>query len=245
VDTHVTNYLKERAGSKKVLLIFLEALRRFNDDSHFAGFFNSHREYYRALLQNAASQVVGKDSVCELEAYYGAHHLSYNVILVSLLRRGGYGPRVELSEGSEIYAIIGSRGVGCTIPSFGTRSDFLYIVRHEFGHSFVNPITEQNWELARRYEHLYKPIEDKMKSMSYGEWKICLNEHIVRAVTIRLAYMDSEEKGKQILAEEESKGFIYIGCLIDRLTEYEKNRYRYPTFESFYPVLLGALDKVH
>ena len=84
-----------------------------------------------------------------------------------------------------------------------------------------------------------------MQSLSYGEWPICLNEHLVRAVTIRLAYLDNKEAGKQALKEEERKGFIYIDCLTDRLIEYENNRDRYPTFESFYDVLIGELDKVH
>jgi hypothetical protein len=244
-DTPITNYLKTRAGSEKALLKFLEALRRFSDDSQFAGFFNSHREYYRTILREAGSRTEGKDYIHELEAYFGAHNASYTIILVSLFRRGGYGPRVDRPDGSEIYAIIGARGMNDFNPTFGTRSDFLHIMRHEFGHSFVNPVTEQKKELVRRYEHLYTPVKDKMQSLSYGEWPICLNEHLVRAVTIRLAYLDNKETGKQALDEEERKGFIYIDCLTDRLIEYENNRDRYPTFESFYPKLLGSLDKAY
>ena len=189
-DTAITNYLKVRAGSEKALLKFFEALRRFSDDSQFsgffnshqniwailreagnkAGFFNSHREYYRAILREAGNKAAGKDYVHELEAYYGAHNVSYTVILVSLFRRGGYGPRVERPDGSEIYAIIGTRGMNGFNPSFGTRSDFLHIMRHEFGHSFVNPVTERKEELVRRYENLYTPVKNKMQSLSYGEW---------------------------------------------------------------------------
>jgi hypothetical protein len=244
-DTPITNYLKARAGSEKVLLKFLEALRRFSDDSQFAVFFNRHREYYRLILREAGSRTAGKDYIRELEAYYGVHNASYTIILVSLFRRGGYGPRVDRPDGSEIYAIIGARGMNDFNPTFGTRSDFLHIMRHECSHSFVNPVTEKNKELVRRYAHLFTPVKDTMQSLSYGEWPICLNEHLVRAVTIRLAYRDNKEMGKQALDEEKRRGFLYIDCLTDRLIEYENNRDRYPTFESFYPTLLGALDTMY
>jgi hypothetical protein len=50
----------------------------------------------------------------------------------------------------------------------------------------VNPVTAKHIDEVNKYSKLYDPIADIMKSNAYPNWEICVNEHIVRAVTARL-----------------------------------------------------------
>ena len=81
-----------------------------------------------------------------------------------------------------------------------------------------------------------------MKKQAYGDWEDILNEHIIRAITTRFAYLESQEEGDKMLAAEGDKGFRYIDALLSKVLEYENSRSVYPDFNSFYPELLNALD---
>jgi len=84
-----------------------------------------------------------------------------------------------------------------------------------------------------------------MRSQAYATWEICVNEHIVRAVTTRLAYLYlGQNAGDAALANEKGRGFYYIEALCESLEDYESNRDTYPTFESFYPQLIKVFKNL-
>lgn len=61
---------------------------------------------------------------------------------------------------------------------------------------------------VKRLESLYKPISEAMDKQAYNEWSIAFNEHVIRAITIRLSYLhEGQEAGDRDLAAEEKKGF--------------------------------------
>ena len=81
-----------------------------------------------------------------------------------------------------------------------------------------------------------------MKEKSYGTWMYCLNEHIVRAVTSRIIYINDNELGEKALKYERDIGFVYVDQIFDKLIEYENKRVIYPSFDSYYLELLKAFD---
>lgn len=178
-----------------------------------------------------------------LDNYYGMQVNSYNLILSPLLHSGGYGPRVEANNGLyNIYGIIGPHDItekdSIIAPDYSTEA-IRYIVWHEFSHSFVNPTTEKYIDEINIYEDLFLKIEKQMNSQSYPTWEICVNEHIVRAITARLVYLDQgQEAYDAIITNERANGFYYIPALCESLSVYEKNRDVYPTFESYYHELI-------
>jgi len=130
------------------------------------------------------------------------------------------------------------------LPHFGTVEGFRHLAWHEFSHSFVNPTTDKFREQVAQYESLYEPISAKMKRQAYGNWVICVNEHIVRAVTTRLAYREiGKEAGKEALRNEKRKSFVYVEALCKRLEQYENQREKYPTFVDFYPELINVFKE--
>jgi hypothetical protein len=86
-----------------------------------------------------------------------------------------------------------------------------------------------------------------MEKRAYNNWITCVNEHIIRAINIRLngLYLDVE-KSKKLLHEELRRNrFIYIEPLIEKLKEFEKQRdENHITFSDFYPELLILFDSL-
>ena len=252
IDKPFTKYLKRRAGNfiglfgEQRLNSFVENLADFAQDSDFMTFYNDHQEFYNQIITRTRETIAGEDYIKDLEDYYGMEQASYNVILVPLFHPGGYGPRVARDDNRfDIYNIRGPIQVRNGLPYFGSQDQFQYLAWHEFGHSFVNPLTSKYSEEVNEYKSLYEPIEKQMKSHAYGSWETTVNEHIVRAITTRLTYIHRGQKlGDSIKKQERTRGFVYIDALMEKLEEFESSREKYPTFEDFYPELIKVFEEL-
>lgn len=245
IELPFTEYLSKRAGGAERLNKFVELLRDFAEETEFVAFFKAHRGTFRQIAANAQSQMGGINYAQTLQDYYGMSQNSYNIILAPLFT-GGYGPRIERSGGkSDIYNILGPMNTEDGLPAFGSEESFRHIAWHEFSHSFVNPTTAKFSREIDQYETLYKPIAAKMKGQAYGNWQTCVNEHIVRAVTTRLAYREiGPEASEQALRSEKNRGFAYVQALCDSLASYEEQRDTYPTLVDYYPELIKVFERL-
>lgn len=246
-----SEYLIRRGRGKKRLLRFIERLREFSRDANFNGFYEENISFYEEMVETVYTGIKDMKIVETLDDYYGMDVNSYNIILAPLLHSGGYGPRVEVENGLfDVYGIIGPYDVvksegGKNIPVYSSHI-IRYLVWHEFGHSFVNPTTEKYIDEVNKYKDLYTPISDIMQSQAYGTWEACVNEHIIRAITTRLAYIHlGKVYGDIALASEKIDGFYYIDALCESLEYYENNRDTYPDFESYYPKLIEVFKKLY
>nr|WP_276536536.1 DUF4932 domain-containing protein [Tissierella carlieri] len=245
-DVELTEYIIGRAGGENNINELFESLKEFCIDTNFIDFFNDNNNYYDRII-NSTLELIPSDSniIEDLEEYYGMKQKSYNVVLVSLYGKGAFGPNIDTKEDdTEIYSVLGCIGIDTMdLPMFGDLGFFTGLQQHEFSHSFINPITDKNHNLAYSYEELFIPIKDKMRSMAYTNWGTCLNEHIIRALTSRFAYHEDNLDGIKVLEMEKETGFIYVEALFNKLEEYENNRDKYSTIEDFYPELLKSLDE--
>ena len=124
--------------------------------------------------------------------------------------------------------------------------NILFYVWHEYGHFFVNPLTDKYSGRVASLNKLYEPIKDAMSKQNYGIWETCVNEHIIRAINIRLIdlYLGIQQS-KALLNRELGNRFIYIEPLVEKLKEFEKQRDENNiTFKEFYPELLNTLDNL-
>ncbi len=248
VQIPYTDDLIERAGGADRLGQFLSALRDFAKESNFMDFYQSQSAFYEATAYETATQLSGgNDLVAVLETYFGMKQHSYHLILSPLFHDGGFGPRVDRGNGlSEIYSIIGPSGMNAQKqPTFGEPGDLRYTIWHEFAHSFVNSLTEQYLSEVNQFQPLYQPLDKDMIKMAYGNWAGTVSEHIVRAVTVRLATHElGDVKGQARLDDDRERGFAYIDLLVERLKLYEEQRDLYPTFRDFYPELIKGFAEV-
>jgi hypothetical protein len=244
LELPLTDYLINRGGGEEQLLDFIKALRDFARESQFELFWNSHKGTYEEIVAYVQKQIKGNEYIADIEEYYGMNQNSYTIILSPLFQSGGYGPRVERKTGLyDIYNITGTNSIENGFPRFGSSDHLKYIAWHEFSHSFVNPITSNYSKEINKYTKLYSPISNHMRSQAYPDWETCVNEHIVRAITIRLSYLKiNQEAEDNALLNERKLGFFYVPALCEQLKHYESNRYKFKTFVDFYPELINVFE---
>jgi len=246
----IPNDLISRASSKKKLYNFIDTLSDFSVDSDFKGFYNKNLPFYKTIIDNVYNNMKDMKLIEELDSYYGMEVNSYTLILAPMLHNGGYGPNIKAKNGLyDVYGIIGPssiiKGQGEEIIPDYSMESIREIVWHEFGHSFVNPLTDKHLNEINKYDSLYSYIETKMKSQAYANWETCVDEHINRAVTARLIYLNQGQSVYDKVIEVEKKcGFFYVPALCESLTYYEANRDVYPTFESYYPELIKVFKNL-
>lgn len=237
--------LKSRA-TKESLNKLTKELKNFAVDTKFQEFFNNHRDFYNSVVEKNAEVIGNSNYISYLEQYYGMKQNSYNIILAPMFHSGGFGPKIEAENGLyDVYSIQGPNSLKENIPMFGDKEGFKYLALHEFSHSFVNSLSEENLEEVNKYKKLYEPIKEKMVNQAYTKWDISVNEHIVRAVVARITYINSgSEAYEKVIANEKNRGFLYIDELTKKLEDFEKSRDKYKSFKEFYPELIKVFDKI-
>jgi hypothetical protein len=147
VKQDFNDYLKNRVGEAS-LKKFAEQINKFAKDTKFDEFFNNHRDFYKSVVDKNAEVMGNSNYIDNLEQYYGMKQNSYNIVLSPMFHSGGFGPRVENENGNyDVYSIQGPASVKDDTPMFGDEGGFRYLALHEFSHSFVNPLSEENrWQ---------------------------------------------------------------------------------------------------
>ncbi len=222
---------------------FLAALRDFAKVSKFSSFFAQNRRLYNRVVRSIEPGV--NPNVEALEAYTGSSLGQWQVIAGLLMLDGGFGPRLLRKDGAfESYSLIGPYYMSSGNPDF-THSDRLQdLIVHELGHSLINPLSDQHLPSVQKYAGRFDALREAMKKVgAYDDWLIVVNEHVLRAVTARVAAQRlGQAKADAAAAEEVKRGFAYIPKLIERLRFYEANRQKWPTLGDYYPELLTAFE---
>jgi len=71
--------------------------------------------------------------------------------------------------------------------------------------------------------------------MAYGDCYTMINEHIIRAVEIKVMR-------KGALSYEEARGFIYIKPVFELLSSYDRDSYE--SFREFYPEIVELFNTI-
>jgi len=235
---HSKSALGRADGDARVLDDLIDQLRDFFHFSSFESFWQEHSQAYRAIGKQIASFVdagwAGEDVVATMESYFGEERTAY-ILMPTPMERPGGGTMDPMGDNGE-----------CIVANFDCTVDqewILYLLYHEVGHGFVNPLAERYRAVVEQYETLYPQLQEAMRPWGYVNWTIALNEHVLRAQNCRLRRrLVGDTAAEAQLAKEESQGFQYIRALEAKLAEYEAQRERYPGLADFYPELLTALD---
>lgn len=236
--------IPEKRWGKENAITFVKLLRSFYKDAHCEKFFKENSELYK----NVSARFLPVYNYLDLKWYkqfYGKEPKEKFKIINGLGNGGGnYGPNITLKSGKrEVYAVMGTWSMDSTgIPMFNLNSYFPTLL-HEFNHSFVNYLIEQNSQsLQANGEKIYAVEAEAMKRQAYGDWETMVKESLVRAAVIK--YMkDHQFDKKQIedeIMEQVSRKFLWINELTEELENYDKQRDKYPTLESYMPNIIKA-----
>ena len=240
-DIRQDDFVIKRIGGQDTLEMFLKLMTDFAVKSDFNRFFSEHQDFYKTIVQNAVNNLGNSNYIAELENFYGKKQKSYNIILVSLYSSCGYGNSL-LCKGDkrEIYNTMGTRKIINQIPDFGDNDYLKFMIRHEFSHPFINPLTEKYWDYIKEYSSNYDSIPEVARKNVCGDWQECINEFTIRAIGTFLAENESKELGKKIYDREKSRGVNNIDALVAKIQNFSANRKSYPDLESYYKNLLDV-----
>jgi len=241
----LSDYLLKRSGGGDHLEQYRKSIKQFVEESNFETFWNNKIQFYNQILDLTIVEAGEIDFIRQLEAYYNNTQKSFNLIIAPAFG-GGFGARIpDAEENYDLYAFVSPTHTKEGIP-YLDQFNFLGMCWHEFGHSFVNPLTEQYAESVASLNKLYEPIKEKMTKQAYPTWETCINEHIVRAVVIRLVDLNfGSTPSKSLTDYELSISYIYMEPILEKLKEFEKKRDENGiTFSDFYPELLNALGNL-
>jgi hypothetical protein len=238
-----------RAGGEKILEEFRIALIDLAKKSNFRSFYEAHREDYKKYIEEVSKDFTPKKIIDWEREFFGWGGSEYHTVLApALFPTGGYGAWVEKSNGDvHIYQIIRESGVSSERVYFNpTRLNRLSL--HEWGHSFINPSLEENWNLFNDDDYglkkLYEPVAQAMKMKKYNIYTVFFYEQVLRAVEA-IAYKDlySESHYKAKIKGEEKNGFYLTEFTVKQLEYYRENRDKYKTFKDFVPYLFEQYYK--
>lgn len=235
-DIHMEGDLLRVLGSMETMNVFLSKLKEFKQKSSFEKFCESQRSFYNSTLSFVTDEVSKSKCIQHLIAYYGYSQHSFTIV-IHPCSIGGYAARIPFEGNTfDAYNFM-------VVPD--SIIEFIELVLHEFGHSYVNPLTRENINLIYEYEYLFEPIKDSMRKQAYSTWENCVNEHIVRAITSRILFaMYGNEIAQSRIGMDIQRDFIYTGILYDKLTQYELERSRFPVLNDFYLYLLRSLKDI-
>lgn len=213
---------------------FIEAARVFSEDTEFMEFFNNHKGIYEQSRVNLINKIKNEDLLSWFENYFSYKPEGFTIIIGMQNGHGNYGMSITHKDSSkEYFAILGaSASWWRKVPEFKNYWIIPTVV-HEFCHSYVNPLIDDNYnELKVTAESIFRNEPPK----SYFLPKIMLYEYLVRASTIRFFYAKNDYKTiERRISIDKEDGFPAIEGLVEILGEYEGNRDKYVSLLDFMP----------
>jgi hypothetical protein len=225
---------------------FLEKARGFVKDTRFEEFIRDHQRLYRVAVSRIQELVRTHGHLEWFPEFFGARPQASFTVAVGLLNGGGsYGPHCRTADGKEeLYCILGVWKTDAKgLPQFDR--DMLDVVIHEFCHSYSNPIVARHLgELQGAGGKIYPRVAAHMMGQAYGSWQAMMYESLVRACVVRYSYNYEGPVAARLAVEEEKRRrFLWIQELSDLLGQYETQRDRYPTLDSFMPRIVAFFNQ--
>jgi hypothetical protein len=154
-----------------------------------------------------------------------------------------YGVRFADGQTSEKYAIVGMRPFDAA-NTIIFRPMQIGTTMHEFCHSFANPVVAKHMhQLRPAGERLFAAHGPAMRMQGYQKWESLMYETAVRACVGSFVRQKFEPVYTgYYLKGEAGSGFVWIEDMSNFLKQYERNRDKYPTFESFFPQFVKYLN---
>lgn len=229
---------------------FIDKLNMFYTDTRFHDFFEQHRTFYDEGLKAYETSVMTYFHQEWYARFYGTAPTDRFRIVIGFTCGGGnYGPRCQLpGQPHEVYAICGYYINPQTGKPYGKGANMAATLIHEFNHSFVNPLlnNEANASLiANIGQKLHKFSAYAMERQAYTNWQTVVNESIVRAAVI-LYMLDLGFDQKQVLNELANQvccSFNWMPELVTSLRYYAAHRDQYPTLNDYYPEIARCLSE--
>ena len=234
---------------------YLSELSKFYVKENIAQFFNENKDFYNGGIQEYNKQIPAGFTNA-MEQFYGEGFNAYTILISPMMmwpiennEGRGIAAEVILKSGKKNIYEVASPFVKVEKPGeFGYDNQFQarFLSVHEFGHSFVNKEVYKHKDRLQKFKDLFeksKLKEAMIKTGGYGDYQICVAEHLVRLGEIQTARIQKDPERAQRLEDYHLKNnFIFLPQLEEKIKEYNANRKKYKTFGDFVPQLLDIFE---
>jgi len=245
-------------GQQRLIAELTDSLRSFYLYADVAGFLKTNNQFYKGAL-NEAIKDIDKQSFGYMEKWFGHKFPGYQLYISPGMpitpgedSYRGFGPQILSPKGKMPSMIVSSSKM---VPLQKTLSSYRqygfdnqpvtrFIFSHEILHSFVNPLLEKYTAQIKADSLLYtKSLKEILSPHYIGDWNVCVIEHLVRLGEIRVAIAMNDQTEAERLRRIHIYEYkcVLIPLLEQKIREYENDRGRYPTFESYLPNLVSYL----
>lgn len=219
-----------QTGGGGEMASFFEPLRDFAARSAYEAFFGSRKADHRGFLALARAESAKSLKPEAVSAYMRMpFEGTYRLILAPLLPRA-FAANVS-RDGVELRVRSGVADEGVLTFEYDV---FDSCVAHELAHILLAPLIEGS---RKAFDAM--PGKPPRSCRDAGSWSGCVEEHLVRAITLRALKLEGEEKScAEILNRYARGGYPYLKDLCARLEGFEASQRG--TFADFYPGLIAA-----
>lgn len=226
---------------------FVDKLNQFYKDTRFHKFFEQHRAFYDEGMKSFETEMLPKFHQDWYARFYGTEAPGqFHIVINFTYGRHNNGVNRQLPGlPLEVFAIMGYQ----INPATAQPQWFPDLLIHEFNHSFVNPLLDNaaNAALIEKVgQRLYAWSQPEMNNQAYNDWRIVINESIVRAAVF-IYMMDNGLVDKQTLNEMFNEiwrnGFRWTPELVNSLRHYANHRDQYKTLGDYYPEIAKCLGQ--
>jgi hypothetical protein len=243
LEYELSEYIVTRMRGIDNIKKYINVINDFITKTKYLVFFKNSSDYYMEIINELSPITDNIDCINQLNDYYGYDSNNFNLIF-STLSKGNYGVTISSKNIDQYYCIIGLDGQ--KHPNYLDQIGIDRLVWHEFGHSYINPLTHKYLVLFQKYEKLFNPIKEKMCQNAYGDWESCINEHLIRAITNKLTKKYySKECMDNFLKNDLERGFIYLPLIIELFDKYENNRGDYKRIDDFYHEIIAIFKSIN
>lgn len=218
---------------------FANELKDFAKKSNFGTFLQNHYEYYDTIV-NGVSSLIRSDDKTTLETYIGNSQSSYTLLLSPMQSSEPKRTCIYNSYALDLFEILGPM----SDEAFSDRDTMRDLIWYEFGHSFIDPLTEVNHASMMTYQkEAYPQIQEAMERAGCESWQDAVNEHVIRGIVARMIFkQNGQEAFDAFMQKQRTQGFDYIDSVTGYLTYFEHHRSKYGTLTVFYPDLMKAFQ---
>lgn len=219
---------------------YIKLLDKFYRESNFKAFFKAHDDMYEKSKQAVAKLIPNINSEWFNE-YWGRDLKDVKLYIGPSLGVHNYG--IIIPEAEYIDIVIGCNSCNNDIPMVSVST--LSTVVHEIMHSYSTPVFYK-YKADLHVDELYKAFEsDLYNKAHYGDGVTMAAEWVNNLFTnLYIIENRSDDWPRYEAAFDENKGFVWSNRSISFMNNFYSNRDIYPTFNEFYPQLIGYLNNL-
>lgn len=219
---------------------YIALLDKFYRESNFNAFFKAHEGMYEKTKKAVAMLIPDIKSEWFRE-YWGRELKDVRLCIGPSLGPNNYG--MIFPEAEHIDIVIGCNSCNNDVPTMGALA--LAPVVHEIMHSYSTPVFYK-YKDDLHVDELYKAFEsDLYNKAHYGDGLTMAAEWINNLFTnLYIIENRSADWPRYEVASNEDYGFVWSNRSISFMKNFYSNRDIYPTFNEFYPQLIGFLNNL-